>query len=347
MRTVDLRSDTLTQPTDEMRRVIAGAEVGDDVFGEDPTINTLQDRVAKMLGKEAGLFVPSGTMGNQIAINVHTQPGDEVICEINSHIFNYEGGAPALLSGVQLHPLQGEAGHFTVEQVKAALRPPDHHFPHTRLVVVENTHNRAGGAIFPLEHIKSISTFAWENGLKMHCDGARLWNAHVATGIALAEYGSYFDTISLCLSKGLGAPVGSVLVGSAEDMDRAHRYRKLYGGGMRQAGILAAAGLYALEHNLRRLELDHERAKKLAECLSTFAGVSVDLDATQTNIVIAQFDPEYYTAESANVALQEMGIKAIPFAHDKIRFVTHLNLGDADIEWTIEAFHRIFGEGKN
>jgi threonine aldolase len=345
MKIVDLRSDTLTKPTAEMRKVISNANVGDDVFAEDPTVNELQKKVAELLGKEAALFVPSGTMGNQIAINCHTQPGDEVICEVNSHAFNYESGAPAVLSGVQMFPITGDNGAFTSDQVSSVIRPPDHHFPHSGLIVIENTHNRAGGTIFPLSEIKSIYNIAKANDLSMHMDGARLWNAHIATGIPLAEYAQYFDTVSVCLSKGLGAPVGSVLVGSAEIMDRAHRYRKIYGGGMRQAGVLAAAGLYAIDNNLKRLAIDHARAKQLANTLDSFNGVSVNLDTTETNIVIAEFDTSIFNVENVHQTLIKNGILGIPFSHTKIRFVTHLDLTDDDIDIANSVFKQIFKKG--
>jgi len=261
MKIIDLRSDTLTKPTPGMREAIANAKVGDDVYGEDPSINKLQKRVAELLGKETAIFVPSGTMANQISIKCHTVPGDEVICEANSHIFNYEGGSPAFLSGVQLHPLPGTYGVFSPEQIKPALRSQDSHYPQSSLITLENTHNRAGGTIFPLDTIKAIKELADFYDLRMHLDGARLWNAHVETGIPLNEYGKYFDSVSVCFSKGLGAPVGSVITGSIEFINKAHRYRKMLGGGMRQAGILAAAALYALDYHLERLADDHKRAK--------------------------------------------------------------------------------------
>jgi threonine aldolase len=344
MRIVDLRSDTLTKPTPGMREAIANAEVGDDVFAEDPTVNKLQDLVADLLGKEAALFVPSGTMGNQIAINCHTRPGDEVICDANSHIYNYEGGAPAFLSGVQLHPIVGLHGQITVPQIEMEIRPTDHHFAQTRLIVLENTHNRAGGTIYPLATIQKIADLAKNKNLKMHLDGARLWNAHVATGIPLIDYAQYFDTISVCLSKGLGAPVGSVLAGSKKDMDEAHRFRKVYGGGMRQVGILAAAGIYALENNLERMADDHDRAKKLANCLNNFEGVNVDLDVTETNIAIAEFDTKIYSVEKVYSTLQKHGVLAIPFSHTKIRFVTHLDLQESDIDTAMNIFKHVIGE---
>ncbi len=323
-RVIDLRSDTVTKPTPAMRRAMAGAEVGDDVFGEDPTVNELQRRIAELTGKEAALFVASGTMSNQLAVYAHTQPGDEVICEYGCHIFNYEGGAPAQLSGVQLHPLRGERGVFTAEQVEQVIRPADHHYPRTALIEVENTHNRAGGAVFPLREIKKLRALADAHGLRMHLDGARLWNAAVATGISIQEWCEPFDSVSLCFSKGLGAPVGSVLAGSADIIMRAHRRRKAVGGGMRQAGILAAAALYALDHHVERLAEDHRRARELAEFLARL-GASVDMEATQTNIVIADFNR---SAKELCEKLAAAGVLALPVAATRIRFVTHLDIDD-------------------
>jgi threonine aldolase len=341
MKIIDLRSDTVTKPGPEMRRAMAAAEVGDDVFGEDPTVNRLQESVAGLLGMEAALFVTSGTMGNQLAIRSHTQPGDEVICEANCHSFNYEGGGPALLSGVQMHPLPGIRGVITAEQVAAAVRPPDDHFPHSRLVVLENTHNRAGGAIFPMSEIKKIRDLTRERGLALHLDGARLWNAHVATGISLQEYGRQFDSVSLCLSKGLGAPVGSVLAGSRAFITTAHRFRKMWGGGMRQVGILAAAGLWAIDHHIPRLAEDHALARKLAECFGAFPEVQVDLEATQTNIVIADFIKTGLKAPDIVVKLKEMGVWASAFSPTRLRLVTHLDVSGADIDEAIGIIDKI------
>lgn len=326
---IDMRSDTVTRPTPAMRQAMFAAAVGDDVFGEDPTINALQRRMTELTGKEAALFVASGTMSNQIALNAHTQPGDEVICEYGCHIFNYEGGGPALLSGVQLHPLKGERGVITAAQIESVIRPADHHYPHTALVEIENTHNRAGGAVFPLEEIKRIRAAADTHGLAMHLDGARLWNAAVATGVALSEWCAPFDSISLCFSKGLGAPVGSVLVGSKSFIERAHRYRKIYGGGMRQAGILAAAALYALEHHVERLAEDHRRAGEWARFLVEL-GAAVDLAATQTNIVIADFSAWQRSAAQICAELSEDGLSALPVSSTRIRFVFHLEIDDQD-----------------
>ncbi|MBN2000146.1 low-specificity L-threonine aldolase [candidate division KSB1 bacterium] len=342
MNIIDLRSDTVTKPTADVRAAMATAKVGDDVFGEDPTVNKLQEIVAEMLGKERALFVPSGTMANQIALQCHTQPGDEVICDENSHVYNYEGGAPALLSGVQIHPLPGQRGVITPEQIRSALRPPDHHFARSRLVVLENTHNRAGGAIFPLEEIKTIHNLSKQTGLKMHLDGARLWNAHVATGTPLSEYGRYFDSINVCLSKGLGAPVGSLIVGSSAFIEKAHRARKIFGGGMRQVGILAAAGLFVIKNHIERLAIDHKHARYLGEALNELKGVSVDLQATCTNIVIADFKAGGHFAAKVAELLKEQNILSIPFGEYKIRFVTHLDISEQNIQIAVEKIQKIY-----
>ena len=339
---VDLRSDTFTKPSPGMREAIAHAEVGDDVFGEDPTVNRLQEKVASMLGKEAGLFVASGMMGNQVAVNAHTQPGDEVILEFDSHIFQYEAGAPALLSGVQLCPLPGERGVLTAEQVEAAIRPDNVHYPRTSLVCLENTHNRAGGTIYPLEEMGRIREVADRYGLKMHLDGARLWNASVATGIPLEEYGRYFDSVSVCFSKGLGAPVGSLIAGDRAFISRARRYRKVYGGGMRQVGILAAGALYALEHNVERLAEDHRNARRLAEAVAVLTGGSVDLNSVETNIVIFEIDPKTMSAQQAAKALEERGILLLPFGPTRLRAVTHLEVLEEGIDQAIAAFREVF-----
>jgi len=338
MKTIDLRSDTVTRPAAEMRRIMAEAEVGDDVFGEDPTVNRLQRRTAELLGKQAALFVPSGTMANQIAIGCHTRPGDEVICEADCHSFNYEGGAPALLSGAQMRTLKGKRGVITANQIRDAIRPADHHFPRSRLILLENTHNRAGGAVFPLHEIEAIARLAGERNLAMHLDGARLWNASVATGVAPADYARAFDSISVCLSKGLGAPVGSLVAGDREMIDRAHRLRKLFGGGMRQAGIVAAAGLYALEHHIARLEQDHRRARDLAEHMNGLEGVSVDLEATRTNIVIATLEGSAFELAEQ---LRRHGLLSIAFSEHKIRFVTHIDIGEEDIQEAKRILNRV------
>ncbi len=338
---IDLRSDTVTKPTPEMRKAIAEAEVGDDVFGEDPTVNRLQEMIAELLGKEAALFVPSGTMGNQVSIKVLTQPGDEIICEAHSHCYNFETGGIAFNSGVQPHPVQGNRGVITAEQVEAAIRPAGDHYPRTRVVAIENTHNTAGGVIFPLDEIKRIRQVADRHGLAMHLDGARLWNAAVATGIEPAVWAQYFDTVTVCLSKGLGAPVGSVIASTAERISEARRIRKVLGAGMRQVGILAAAGIYALEHHVDRLAEDHRRARRLAEAVADLSGFHVDLDTVQTNIVVIQLTRQEWTVPNVVDALKKNGVLVVPFGPDRIRAVTHLWITDGDIDRAIQAFQRV------
>lgn len=340
---VDLRSDTFTKPSPGMREAIAGAEVGDDVFGEDPTVNLLQERVASMLGKEAGLFVASGTMGNQVAVNAHTQPGDEVILEATAHIFMYEAGAPGLLSGVQLKTVPGALGVLSAEQVEDAIRPENYHFPPTRLICLENTHNTAGGTIFPLDEIKRIREVADARGLSMHLDGARLWNASVASGIPLDEWAQAFDSVSVCFSKGLGAPVGSLLAGSEAFIRRAHRYRKVYGGGMRQAGIIAAGALYAVEHNIERLEEDHRDARRLAESVASLPGVSIDMDSVQTNIVYMEVEGAKYTAQQIVEKLRNGGILMLALGKSRIRAVTHMDIPEGGIDRAIHGFKQLLG----
>lgn len=342
MEFIDLRSDTVTKPTPAMRKAMAEAEVGDDVFGEDPTVNALQERVAEILGKEKALFVPSGTMANQLSIKAHTQPGDEVILEASSHPFNFEGGAGAVLSGVQFYCLHGVRGVVEASQVEEAIRPLDHHFPVTRLVCLENTHNRGGGSIYPLKKLVQISKLAKSRGLLVHLDGARLWNASAATGIKPIKYAKWADSVSVCLSKGLGAPVGSLVAGSAGFIDRVHRFRKMFGGGMRQAGILAAAGLYALDHHMERLTEDHMNAKRLALGLLELKGVSINPDEVETNIVIFDVSGGRKTAQQVSEAMKKQGVLIHAFNKRQIRLVTHLDVSSADIEKTLRVFKRAF-----
>jgi threonine aldolase len=339
---IDLRSDTVTKPTPAMRDFMIRADVGDDVFAEDPTVNRLQVMIAEMVGKESALFVPSGTQGNQICINAHTQPGHEVICDYNAHIFNYESGAPGMLSGIQLHPIIGHHGHPTVEQIREVLRPPDDHYPQTGLISLENTHNRAGGTIYPFDEIKKISQCAKEHNIPMHLDGARLWNASIVTGIPLSEYASYFDSVALCFSKGLGAPVGSIIAGSKSFIQRAHFYRKAYGGGMRQIGFLAAACLFAVENHFERLLDDHNNARILAEHLNTLKGFVVDMETVQTNIIIVDVSGTGKSAYEIVQKLESEGILTIPFSSHRIRFVTHLEITSQDIQKCNNILSRIF-----
>ncbi len=338
---IDLRSDTVTRPTEAMRRTMYEAEVGDDVFGEDPTVRRLQQTVAAMLGKEAALFVPSGVMGNQLALKVHTQPGDEVLLEESSHIFNYESGAPGFLSGVVTRTLRGANGVLTGQQVAEAVRPGYYWLARTRLVCLENTLNQAGGIVYPLEHLRAVTDVAREHGLGSHLDGARLWNATAATGIPEQDYAEPFDTVSVCLSKGLGAPVGSVLAGTKDLITEAHRYRKMWGGGMRQVGILAAAGLHALEHHRSRLAEDHAKARRLAEGIAELPGFSLDLDRVQTNIVI--FDVDHGDALRTLGELKAEGVLMVPFGPATIRATTHLDVSRTDIDKTLAVMHRLYG----
>ncbi len=341
MTLIDLRSDTVTRPTDGMRTAMYDAEVGDDVYGEDRLVNELQTRVADMLGKEAGLYVPSGTMSNQLAIRSQTQAGDEVICEYNSHIFNYEGGGPALLSGVQLHPLLAEHGILTKEQIAEAIRPKDHHYAQTSLITLENTHNRAGGVVYPLPVIEEITNYIKDKNVRMHLDGARLLNAVISSGLDPSAYADQFNTVSLCLSKGLGAPVGSVLVGDADLIDRAHRFRKIFGGGMRQIGILAAAGLYALDYHIERLAEDHHHAKILAETCSDLGYLENDIAWTQTNIVLLSF-PDGNTSEM-ELKFKEAGMLVSLVSDHQIRLVTHLDFNGEQLLRSLEILKRVLG----
>jgi threonine aldolase len=341
MRTVDLRSDTLTKPSKAMLAYMFDAEVGDDVFAEDPTINALQEKMMELTGKEAALFVPSGTMANQISINAHTIPGNEVICEARCHIYNYEAGAPGMLSGVQLHPIHGQYGVIDLEDIENALRPTDHHFAQTALICLENTHNRWGGTIYPIDEIKKMSKFAVANSIKLQLDGARLWNASIASGISIKEYASYFDSVSLCFSKGLGAPVGSILVGSREFIDRAHYYRKVYGGGMRQAGILAAAAIYAIDNQWQRLVNDHNRAKVLAEAFNTHKGFVVNLKTVQTNIVLVDVSLTGMSADEVAADFEKYGVTMIPFSKTRLRAVTYQGISDNDIDYAIDVISKV------
>ena len=340
-RVVDLRSDTVTKPTPTMRRAMAEAEVGDDVFGEDPTVNRLETLAAERLGKEAGLFVASGTMGNQMSLMAQTQRGDEIILDENSHIFNYEVAALAVLSAVQPRTLHGRNGILDPEDVRQAIRPPNIHYPKDTLVCVESTHNRGGGSIYPLETLREIRRIASEHGVAVHLDGARLFNACAATGVPAREVAAQADSVTFCLSKGLGAPVGSVVTGTRAFIDRARRARKMVGGGMRQAGILAAAGIVALETMVDRLREDHENARVLAEGLAAFPGIQIDLSLVQTNIVIFSVKRRDLDAPGLILKLGEEGIKAFAVSSDRIRMVTHKDVSRAGIERTLEVLRTI------
>jgi threonine aldolase len=338
---IDLRSDTVAKPSRNMRKVMYEAEVGDDVFKEDPTVNKLEEYAADLLGKEAALYVPSGTMGNQICLNVLTNPGDEVICEFDSHIFNYESGSPALLSGIQLTPINGDLGVFSKEDVEPLIRPKDaYYMPRTKVIEVENTHNRAGGTIWPIEKIVELKQTAKANDLFYHLDGARIWNASVETGINVKEYASHFDSISCCLSKGLGAPVGSIIGGTKEFIAEAYRVRKAWGGGMRQVGIIAAAGLYALQNNLKRITEDHKRAKYLAEKIKNIKNLEIDLERVQTNILL--FKPLNMSSDEAILKCKEKGLLLYVGTVGLLRAITHLEIYDEDIEKAASVLQDVF-----
>jgi threonine aldolase len=339
---VDLRSDTVTRPTPEMRSAIAEAAVGDDVFGDDPTVNELQRLAAEMTGREDALFVPSGSMGNEVAIMAHTRRGDEAIVDVDSHIYNYEAAGPAVLCGVQLAPLKGDLGILTAGQVEAAIRPDDPHEAITRLVCLENTHNRAGGVVYPIETMREIYDLAGAKGLKVHLDGARIFNAAVASGIDVREYCALCDSMMFCLSKGLGTPIGSMVVGDRDFIKAAHRNRKLLGGGMRQVGIIAAAGIYALENNIDRLADDNARARRLGESISGIRTIAIDLETVQTNIIVVDVAGSVLSVEDAILRLEQEGVLVVPFGGTTIRAVTHLDIDDGDIDRTIEAFEKVF-----
>ena len=329
MQILDLRSDTLTQPTAGMKEAMFAAPLGDDVFGEDPTVNALETKIAALFGMEAALFCPSGTMTNQIAIRLHTGPQKEVICHQYSHIYLYEGGGIMANSMASVKLLSGDLGKITASQVAESINPDDVHAPETTLVSLENTMNKGGGSIYTLDEIKPIHALCKEKGLKLHLDGARLFNALVETGESPADWGAHFDTISICLSKGLGCPIGSVLLGTKADIKRAKKVRKVFGGGMRQAGFLAAAGIYALDHQVERLKEDHRRARVLGQFLVQAPHVAEVLPVA-TNIVIARLEgqsPEMYLQE-----LSSKGIKGVKFGKDLVRFVTHLDFGDVHLE---------------
>ena len=344
MRLIDLRSDTVTRPSPAMREAMARAHVGDDVYGEDPTVNALQDRVAEILGKEAALFVPSGTMANQIGLRINTSPGDEVILEQESHVFYYETAAPAMLSQVQLRTLPGKRGVLNAAQILEAVRTSEYYLPHSSLVVLENTHNRAGGTVYPIEEIRAIRSSTARLGIAMHLDGARLWNASVASGVGLRSLAEPFDTVAVCFSKGLGAPVGSALAGSRAAMEKALKFRKILGGGMRQAGIIAAGALYGLEHNIDRLAEDHEHARLLAEGILECRAMALDRSSVETNMVVAHLTATNASADQLVSALARRGVLISAVGPRSIRAVTHLDVSRADILSAVEAFRAVTEE---
>lgn len=336
---IDLRSDTVTRPTPGMLDAMCKAEVGDDVFSEDPTINTLEERAAKMFGKEAGLFCPSGTMTNQIAINVLTKPGDEVVCDYTSHIYQYEGGGIARNSGVQAKLLTGDRGRISATQVEESINQIFDWLTRTKLVSIENTVNKAGGSFYTLQQMKDLSEVCNRNGLLMHLDGARIFNAVIEAGYTPAQIGPLFNSISVCMSKGLGAPAGSLLLGTKDFIREARRARKVFGGGMRQAGYFAAAGLYALDNHIDRLKEDHRRAKVLAETISKLPYIK-ELLPVETNILIFTLHdaiPLDYFMEILN----DNGIQCAIFGKQTVRFVTHLDIDDNMIDKTISVLKKI------
>ena len=326
---INLISDTVTKPTPEMLNAMFTSEVGDDVFKHDPTVNELEAKVAAMFGMEAALFFPSGTMANQTAIKLHTQPGEQLICDKYAHIFNYEGGGVSFNSGVSCRLVDGHRGMMTAEQVEEVINPPDfYHSPLTTLVCIENTTNKGGGACWDFKELEKIKAVCEKHGLKYHLDGARLWNALVAKGESAKQYGALFNTISVCLSKGLGCPVGSVLVGSKEDIQRAIRVRKLFGGGMRQAGYLAGAAIYALDNHIERLQEDHRKAKEIGEVLAGLNFVK-SVEPIETNIIIFAIDEKRITQEQFLAKLQENDVEIIGMGQGKLRIVTHLDYTDS------------------
>ncbi len=342
MRVVDLRSDTVTRPTEEMRRAMARAEVGDDVYGEDPTVNALEELAASMIGKEAAVFVPSGTMGNQAAVLTHTARGDEIIVEADAHIYWYEAGGPALLASVQVRPLAGRRGVLSPEAVRAAVRPPDVHFPRTSLLCLENTHNRAGGAVWPPAELEAVTAAAHEAGLAVHLDGARIFNAAVASGVAAARLAAGADSVMFCLSKGLAAPVGSILAGARDWIERARKARKVLGGGMRQAGVIAAAGIVALRTMVDRLAEDHANARRLAEGLAEVKGLEVDPRQVDTNMVMVGVRDS--AAEFCR-QLAERGVMAGAMDARRVRLVTHKDVSGDDVDYALRVIAAVAGGG--
>ena len=341
---VDLRSDTVTRPTPDMRRAMASAEVGDDVFGDDPSILALQHEVAELFGREAALFVPSGTMANQLAVRAWCQPGDEIVLHAKSHIYNYESGAAAALSGVTARTVQSNDGTLPLDQVRAALHTTaDPHFAPTGLVAVENTHNACGGRVVSLEHMADVRAIAAEAGIPTHLDGARLWNAAVALGASPGDVAAGFGTVSVCFSKGLGAPVGSCLVGDRDRITRAWRFRKMFGGGMRQAGILAAAARHALDHHLDRLADDHRRARWIAERLAEIPGVEVDVAAIDTNLVYFRLNEGHPLASAPGGAVAALAAEGVGITGggQTYRAALHMDVDDDDVDHALTVMGRV------
>ena len=333
---IDLRSDTVTKPTSAMLAAMFAAEVGDDVFGEDPSINQLETDTAKFLGKDAALYVPSGTMANQIAVRLHCRPGEEILCEQNSHVILWEGGGPAALSGVTCRGLPGAHGTLSLADLEDQPRPSDIHNVQTKLIWIENTHNRGGGTITSIDTLRAIREWSLSQGLKLHIDGARLWNAAVATGVPMKEWCREADTVSVCFSKGLGAPVGSAIVGDKETITQARRIRKLFGGAMRQAGFIAEACRYALHHNVERLADDHRDAQIIADAVRATPGLTLVPDRIDTNLIWMEVDPNLGTPAEIAARWREQGIAVTPLGGRTIRAVTHLDVSTRDCERAAE-----------
>ncbi|RKD34626.1 low-specificity L-threonine aldolase [Thermohalobacter berrensis] len=341
MKIVDFRSDTITKPTEEMRKAMYEAEVGDDVYGEDPTINKLEELAAEKIGKEAALFVPSGTMGNQLALLTHTERGQEIILEENSHIFMFEVGGLAFLSGLQSKIVKGEDGILNSKVIKEAIRSKNIHFPQTGLICLENTHNMAGGVVTPLNRMEEIFKLAQQHRIPVHLDGARIFNASTYLDCDVKDIAKYCDSVMFCLSKGLCAPVGSILAGDKKFIEKAKKFRKLLGGGMRQAGILAAAGIIALEKMTHRLVKDHENLRKLAFGLDDIKGINIDKDKIQTNILMVNLKDTGYNSDSFVYEMKKEGVLATKIDEHTIRFVTHYHIDEKDIEYTLNVIKRI------
>lgn len=342
---IDLRSDTVTMPTPEMKQAMITAELGDDMMGEDPTVNRLEQMVAELLGKEAAVFACSGSQSNQMGVRVHCVPGDELLIHSTGHIGIFEGGGPAALSGVTVRQLPGDRGMLSVADLDGQPRVDDQHYCRTRLVCLENTTNIAGGYVYPLTQLRDVADWARRHNLKLHLDGARLFNACVAGGYSAADLANCFDTISICFSKGLGCPMGSVLVGSGEDMRQARRIRKLFGGALRQSGIVAAAAIYALEHHVDRLAEDHRNAQKLATLLSQIEGVSASPEETQSNLVFFSIAPELGTAVQLKNALADRGVLMGPMGGQRMRAATHLDVSAEDMQTAADAVEDCLAHG--
>jgi threonine aldolase len=328
---IDLRSDTVTRPTAGMRQAIFEAEVGDDMSGEDPTVNRLERLVAEMLGKEAAVYNCSGTQSNQMALRAHCQQGDEILIDESGHIVNYEGGAAAALSGVSARILRGQFGLFDVEDLEGKVRPDNQHYPITRLVCVENTTNHGGGRAWPLAQMARVGNWAHDHGLKVHVDGARIFNAAIAGGYSVKDFVRYADSVSICFSKGLGCPMGSILVGDSATIYRARRARKIFGGALRQAGMMAAAAIYALEHHIDRLQEDHDNARAFAESISSIDGIRINVENVESNLVFFEVDPELGTSAQLSARLLDRGVRINPSGPQRLRACTHLDVTREDL----------------